>query len=54
MPVPSIRIRLYVIAMIAALAAIEYLGRITDKFFEAQMKRAAIRIKVRSQYFPHQ
>jgi hypothetical protein len=24
--------------MIAALAAIEYLGRITDKFFEAQMK----------------
>ena len=39
---------------IAALAAIEYLGRITDKFFEAQMKRAAVRIKVRSQYFPHQ
>ena len=38
--------------MIAVLAAIEYLGRITDKFFEAQMKRAAIRIKVRSQYFP--
>jgi len=33
--------------MIAALAAIEYLGRITDKFFEAQMK-------VRSQYFPYQ
>ena len=32
--------------MIAALAAIEYLGRITDKFFEAQMKRAAVRIKV--------
>jgi hypothetical protein len=40
--------------VIAALAAIEYLGRITDKFFEAQMKRAAVRIKVRSQYFPHQ
>ena len=27
--------------MIAALAAIEYIGRITDKFFEAQMRRAA-------------
>jgi len=40
--------------MIAALAAIEYLGRITDKFFEAQMQRAAIRIRVRSHYFPHQ
>jgi len=39
---------------VAAFAAIEYLGRITDKFFEAQMKRAAVRIKVRSQYFPHQ
>ena len=38
--------------MIAAFAAIEYLGRITDKFFEAQMRRAAI--KVRSQCFPHQ
>ena len=40
--------------MIAALSAIEYLGRITDKFFEAQMRRAAIRIRVRSQYFPRQ
>ena len=40
--------------MIAALAAIEYVGRITDKCFEAQMRRAAIRIRVRSQYFPHQ
>ena len=40
--------------MIAALAAIEYLGRITDKFFEAQMLRAAVRIRSRSQYFPHQ
>jgi hypothetical protein len=25
---------------------------ITDKFIEAQMKRAAIRISARSQYFP--
>jgi len=40
--------------MIAALAAIEYLGQITDKFFEAQMKRAGIRIQARSQRFPHQ
>jgi len=40
--------------MIAALAAIEYLGRITDKFFEAQMQRAAVRIGSRSQYFPLQ
>jgi len=40
--------------MIAALTAIEYLGRITDKFFEAQMKRAAVRISARSHYFPHQ
>jgi hypothetical protein len=37
--------------MIAALAAIEYLGRITDKLFEARMKRAAVRIKARSQYY---
>jgi len=40
--------------MIAALAAIEYLGRITDKLFEAQMQRAAIRIRARSQRFPRQ
>ena len=39
--------------MLAALAAMEYLGRITDKFFEARMQRAAIRIRARSQYFPH-
>lgn len=39
--------------MIAALAALEYLGRITDRFFEAQMKRAAVRISVRSHQFPH-
>jgi len=40
--------------MIAPLAAFEFLGRITDKFFEAQMQRAAIRIQARSQHFPHQ
>jgi hypothetical protein len=40
--------------MIAALAAIEYLGRITDKLFEAQMQRAAIRIRARSQRYPRQ
>jgi hypothetical protein len=39
--------------MIAALAAIEYLGRITDKLFEAQMQRAAIRIQARWQRLPH-
>lgn len=35
--------------MIAALAAIEYLGRVTDRFFEAQMQRAAVRIRARTQ-----
>jgi hypothetical protein len=39
--------------MIAVLAVIEYLGRITDKFFEAQLERAAIRIEARSQCFPY-
>jgi hypothetical protein len=39
--------------MIAAIAAIKYLGQITDRFFEAQMQRAAIKIRVRSQRFPH-
>ena len=34
--------------MIAALAAFEYLGCITDRFFEAQMQRAAIRIRART------
>jgi hypothetical protein len=37
--------------MIAVFAAIEYLGRVTDSFFEAQMERAAIRIGARSQRF---
>jgi hypothetical protein len=37
--------------MIAVFAAIEYLGRITDSFFEAQMQRAAVRIETRSQRF---
>jgi hypothetical protein len=39
--------------MIAVLAAIEYFGRLTDKFFEAQLRRAAIRIEARSQCFPY-
>jgi hypothetical protein len=39
--------------MIVAIAAIKYLGQITDRFFEAQMQRAAIRIRVSSQRFPH-
>jgi hypothetical protein len=39
--------------MIAVLAAIEYFGRLTDKFFEAQLERAAIRIEARSQCFPY-
>ena len=38
--------------MIVAIAAIKYLGQITDRFFEAQMQRAAIRIRVGSQRFP--
>jgi hypothetical protein len=37
--------------MIAVFAAIEYLGRVTDSFFEAQMQRAAIRIGSRSAHF---
>jgi hypothetical protein len=40
--------------MIAVLAAVGYLGRITDRFFEAQMQRAAVRITTRSQRFDHQ
>ena len=39
--------------MIVAIAAIKYLGQITDRFFEAQMQGAAIRIRVGSQRFPH-
>lgn len=40
--------------MIAASAAIEYLGRITDRFFEAQMQSAAVRIRARTQGLPRQ
>jgi hypothetical protein len=39
--------------MNAVLAAIEYIGRLSDRFFEAQLKRAAIRIEARSQCFPY-
>ena len=39
--------------MIAALAAFKYLGEIADRFFEARMKEAAVRIRSRSQRFPH-
>ena len=35
--------------MIATLTAFEFLGRIADRFFEAQMHRAAIRIDARWQ-----
>jgi hypothetical protein len=38
--------------MILAIAAFKYLGQITDRFFEAQMQRAAVRIGVGSQRFP--
>jgi hypothetical protein len=38
--------------MIAVLAVIEYLGRLSDRFFEAQLRRAAIRIEARSQCYP--
>jgi hypothetical protein len=38
--------------MIAVLAAMEYLGRLSDKFFEAQLKRAAIRIERVRSVFP--
>jgi hypothetical protein len=38
--------------MIAALAAIKYLGDITDRFFEARMRHAAVKISVRSQRLP--
>ena len=39
--------------MIAALAAIEHLAGITE-FFEAQMQRAAICIRARTQGLPRQ
>jgi len=37
--------------MIVALAAIKYLGALTDRFFEARMQRAAVKISIRSQRF---
>jgi hypothetical protein len=38
--------------MIVALAAVKYLGALTDRFFEARMQRAAIKIRIRSRRFP--
>ncbi len=40
--------------MIAAIAVIKYLGQITDRFFETQMQRAAIRISTHSRLFSQQ
>lgn len=37
--------------MIVAIA-LHYLGQVTDRFFEARMQRAAIRIRERSHRFP--
>jgi hypothetical protein len=34
--------------MIAALAALDYLSQLTDRLFETQMQRAAVRISARS------
>jgi hypothetical protein len=34
--------------MIIALAAIKYLGEFADRFFEARMERAAIKIRIHS------
>jgi hypothetical protein len=34
-------------------AALEFLGEITDRFFETQMRRAARRISARLLLFPH-
>jgi hypothetical protein len=36
--------------MIADLA---FLGRLLDRFFEQQMRRAAVKIRARSQFFEH-
>jgi hypothetical protein len=38
--------------MIALIAAARYLSQITDRLFEAQMQRVAIKIRVRSQRLP--
>jgi hypothetical protein len=37
--------------MIIALAAIKYLGDLTDRFFEARMRHAAVKIRIRAQRF---
>jgi hypothetical protein len=34
-------------------ATLEYLGRVTDRFFEMQMRRAARKISARLAIFPH-
>jgi len=34
-------------------AALELLGRLTDRFFETQMQRAARKISARAQLFRH-
>ncbi len=38
--------------MIFALSAIKYLGELTDRFFEARMQRAAVKIRIHSHRFP--
>jgi hypothetical protein len=38
--------------MIAVLAALNYLALFTDRLFETQMQRAAIRISTRSRLLP--
>ncbi len=38
--------------MITALAAIKYLGELADRFFEARMQRAAVKIRVHTHRFP--
>jgi hypothetical protein len=38
--------------MIVAIAAIEYLGQIAERFFAIRMQRAPVRVSSRSQRFP--
>jgi hypothetical protein len=35
------------------MADLSFLGRLIDRFFEQQMRRAARKIHARSQFFPH-
>jgi hypothetical protein len=35
------------------LAALKFLSRVTDQFFERQMRRAALKISARQRLFPH-